>query len=124
MSTINCRRIYARIHFLDGQFQAVEFDACAVISEVIEQIQIKIDLRQNAPGYALYQMLGPNNEQALQPEEKVGDAIAFWEKWHEEQAKTTMNKKAHDKTHFFVFKVIFNFHLTYNFLFNIYFLFI
>lgn len=102
MSTINCRRIYARIHFLDGQFQAVEFDACATISEVIEQIQIKIDLRQNAPGYALYQILGINNEQALQPEEKVGDAIAFWEKWHEEQGKMLSKKSQH----FFVFKVI------------------
>ncbi|CAG2164873.1 unnamed protein product, partial [Oppiella nova] len=106
MSTINCRRIYARIHFLDGQFQAVEFDACAVISEVIEQIQLKIDLRQNAPGYALYQILGLNNEQALQPEEKVGDAIAYWEKWHEEQAKTgTLSKKPHERQHFFIFKV-------------------
>lgn len=45
LSTINCRRVYARIHFLDGQFQAVEFDPCATIGEVIEQIQIKIDLR-------------------------------------------------------------------------------
>lgn len=108
MSTINCRRIYARIHFLDGQFQAVEFDACAVISEVIEQIQLKIDLRQNAPGYALYQMLGPNNEQALQPEEKVGDAIAYWEKWHEEHMKSaTLNKKPNERNHFFVFKVSF-----------------
>ncbi|CAG2104359.1 unnamed protein product [Medioppia subpectinata] len=105
LSTINCRRIYARIHFLDGQFQAVEFDACAVISEVIEQIQLKIDLRPNAPGFALYQLLGVNNEQALQPEEKVGDAIAYWEKWHEEQAKTgTITKKPHERTHFFVFK--------------------
>ena len=106
LSTINCRRIYARIHFLDGQFQAVEFDACAVISEVIEQIQLKIDLRQNAPGYALYQMLGPTNEQALQPEEKVGDAIAYWEKWHEEHLKTgTLSKKTHERNHFFIFKV-------------------
>ncbi|XP_054169139.1 myosin-I heavy chain-like [Oppia nitens] len=104
LSTINCRRIYARIHFLDGQFQAVEFDACAVISEVIEQIQLKIDLRQNASGYALYQMLGLN-EQALQPEEKVGDAVAYWEKWNEEQTKTgTIGKIPPERTHFFIFK--------------------
>lgn len=101
LSTINCRRIYARIHFLDGQFQAVEFDACATISEVIEQIQIKIGLRQNAPGYSLYQLLGGNTEQALQPEEKVGDAVAFWEKWHEDNGKM-ISKKAQ---HFFIFKV-------------------
>ncbi|RWS10167.1 unconventional myosin-X-like protein [Dinothrombium tinctorium] len=100
MSTINCRRIYARIHFLDGQFQAVEFDACATISEVIEQIQLKIGLRPNCPGYALYQNLGNTAEQALQPEEKVGDALAFWEKWHEEQGKLLSRKTQH----FFVFK--------------------
>ncbi|XP_053210352.1 myosin-I heavy chain-like isoform X2 [Panonychus citri] len=100
LSTIECRRIYARIHFLDGQFQAVEFDACATISEVIEQIQIKIGLRPNCPGYALYQSLGGTSEQALQPEEKVGDAIAFWERWHEDQGKLIPRKTQH----FFVFK--------------------
>lgn len=84
MSTIQCRRVYARIHFLDGQFQAVEFDSCATIAEVIEQIMIKIGLRPRCPGYALYQMLGTHSEQALQPEEKVGDALAYWEKWHDE----------------------------------------
>ncbi|XP_015788511.1 myosin-VIIa-like isoform X2 [Tetranychus urticae] len=100
ISTIACRRIYARIHFLDGQFQAVEFDACATISEVIEQIQIKIGLRSRCPGYALYQSLGGTSEQALQPEEKVGDALAFWERWHEEQSKMVTRKAQH----FFVFK--------------------
>ncbi|RWS31049.1 unconventional myosin-X-like protein [Leptotrombidium deliense] len=100
MSTINCRRIYARIHFLDGQFQAVEFDSCATISEVIEQIQLKIGLRPSCPGYALYQNLGNTIEQALQPEEKVGDALAFWEKWHEEQGKLLSRKSQH----YFVFK--------------------
>lgn len=101
ISTIAGRRIYARIHFLDGQFQAVEFDACATISEVIEQIQIKIGLRARCPGYALYQQLGSTCEQALQLEEKVGDALSYWEKWHEEQSKGLMPRKAQ---HFFVFK--------------------
>jgi len=101
VSTINCRRIYARIHFLDGQFQAVEFDACATTAEVIEQIQLKIGLRANCPGYALYQNLGNKIEQALQPEEKVGDALAFWERWHEEQGKMISRNKVQ---HYFIFK--------------------
>ena len=94
-STIYCRRVYARIHFLDGQFQAVEFDSCATISEVIEQIQLKIGLRPGCPGYALYQTLGTSNgiEQALLPTEKVGDAITYWEKWHEQNSKNSMAQR-------------------------------
>lgn len=93
-STIYCRRVYARIHFLDGQFQAVEFDSCATISEVIEQIQIKIGLRPGCPGYALYQTLGTSGiEQALIPTEKVGDAITYWEKWHEQNSKSSMAQR-------------------------------
>ena len=97
-STINRRRCYARIHFLDGQFQAVEFDACATICEVMEQIQLKIGLRQNAPGYAMYQVLGQDlMEQSIAGEEKVGDALGSWEKWHQESG--SMNKQ-----HYFIFK--------------------
>ncbi|KAK4336843.1 hypothetical protein RND71_044166 [Anisodus tanguticus] len=36
-ATLNRKRVYARIHFLDGQYQAVEFDACATVGEVVEQ---------------------------------------------------------------------------------------
>lgn len=117
-ATIQCRRVYARVHFLDGHFQAVEFDACAVIAEVLEQIQLKIELRLHAPGYALYQVLGTSGgEQALQPEDKVGDAIAFWERWHDEHCSrlyaTTGNGSngiAHNEpVHYFVFKVGFPF---------------
>ncbi|KAI1280289.1 Myosin-I heavy chain [Halotydeus destructor] len=99
MSTIACKRIYARIHFLDGQFQAVEFDSCATIAEVLEQIQLKIGLRPRCPGYSLYQQLGTTIEQALPPGEKVGDALAFWEKWHDDNAKNIRRNQ-----HFFIFK--------------------
>lgn len=103
ISTINRRRIYARIHFLDGQFQAVEFDACATISEVMEQIQLKIGLRPNAQGYALHQLLGDGlSEQALQPDEKVGDALAQWEKWHLDHHPALPGRKL--PQHFFIFK--------------------
>ncbi|XP_074603106.1 unconventional myosin 81F isoform X3 [Brevipalpus obovatus] len=109
--TIKRHRIYARIHFLDGQSQAVEFDSCATIQEVIEQIQLKIGLRPNCPGYALYQNLGSSSEQALQPSEKVGDAIAYWERWHDEQIKMNLNSGSNStdasslrKTHYFIFK--------------------
>lgn len=112
-ATIQCRRVYARVHFLDGHCQAVEFDACAVIAEVLEQIQLKIELRPGAPGYALYQGLGPNGgEQALQPEDKVGDAIAFWERWHDQHnnrfygtAQSNGQGATNEPTHYFIFKV-------------------
>lgn len=88
LSTINCRRVYARVYFLDGQFQAVEFDPCATIAEVVDQIKQKIGLRVNCGGYALFQPLDDDCEQVLHPEEKVGDAIASWEAWHKQkQAK-------------------------------------
>jgi len=103
ISTTNRRRIYARIHFLDGQFQAVEFDACATIFEVMEQIQLKIGLRNNAPGYALYQVLGQVCEQSIQPEEKVGDALSVWEKWHQENAKF-LKQQGPPPQHYFIFK--------------------
>jgi hypothetical protein len=103
ISTINRRRIYARIHFLDGQFQAVEFDACATVAEVMEQIQLKIGLRANAPGYALYQLLGDNiSEQSVQPQEKVGDALSLWEKWHEDHMRNQTPLQL--PQHYFIFK--------------------
>jgi myosin heavy subunit len=89
LSTINCRRVYARVYFLDGQFQAVEFDPCATIAEVVDQIKQKIGLKQDCNGYALVQPLDDDCEQVLQPEDKVGDAMADWENWH--KAKQTKN---------------------------------
>lgn len=85
ISTISCRRVYARVYFLDGQFQAVEFDPCATIAEVVDQIKQKIGLKPESMGYALFQPLDDDCEQVLQPEEKVGDAIASWEIWHKQK---------------------------------------
>jgi len=85
LSTINCRRIYARVYFLDGQFQAVEFDPCATIAEVVDQIKQKIGLKPETVGYALFQPLDEECEQVLRPEEKVGDAISAWENWQKEK---------------------------------------
>lgn len=82
LSTINCRRVYSKVYFLDGQFQAVEFDPCATIAEVVDQIKQKIGLKPDSIGYALFQPLDDDCEQVLQPEEKVGDAISEWESWH------------------------------------------
>lgn len=85
LCTVNCRRVYARVYFLDGQFEAVEFDPCATIIEVVEQIKQKIGLRPECGGYALFQPLDDDCEQVLQPEEKVGDAIASWEAWQRQK---------------------------------------
>lgn len=130
LSTINCRRVYARVYFLDGQFQAVEFDPCATIAEVVDQIKQKIGLRTECGGYALFQPLDDDCEQVLQPEEKVGDAIASWEIWQKQkQTKVdqqstvqpivgqnsvlklpnkshlaTLNSTARKRTHRFIFK--------------------
>lgn len=85
LSTINCRRVFSKVFFLDGQFQAVEFDPCATISEVVEQIKQKIGLKADNIGYALFQPLDDDCEQVLQGDEKVGDAIALWEMWHKQR---------------------------------------
>lgn len=84
-STINCRRVYARVYFLDGQFQAVEFDPCATIAEVVEQIKQKIGLRPDCEGYTLFQPLDDDCEQVVHADEKVGDAIASWEFYQKER---------------------------------------
>lgn len=85
LSTINCRRVYSKVYFLDGQFQAVEFDPCATISEVVDQIKQKIGLKQDTVGYTLFQPLDDDCEQVLPPDEKVGDAISEWESWHRQK---------------------------------------
>lgn len=93
LSTINCRRVYARVYFLDGQFQAVEFDPCATIAEVVDQIKQKIGLRASCGGYALFQPLDDDCEQVLHSEEKVGDAIASWEAWHKQKQTKTEHQQ-------------------------------
>lgn len=90
--TISRRPIHARVHFLDGQFHAVEFDPCAIMFEVLEMIKIKIDLRPGAEGYALYEVIG-GTERALLPDEKVADALAKWERWLQGQNKSSSSRK-------------------------------
>lgn len=65
--------------------------ACATVGEVIEQVMIKIGLRAKCPGYALYQCLGDQYEQVLTDNEKVGDSLAYWERWHQEQLQLAAN---------------------------------
>ena len=50
MCTINRRPIYARFHFMDGQFHAIEFDPSATAEEVLKLVRAKIGLRENAEG--------------------------------------------------------------------------
>ena len=45
LCTINRRPIYARFHFMDGQFHAIEFDPSATAGEVLKLVRAKIGLR-------------------------------------------------------------------------------
>lgn len=58
MCTINRRPIYARFHFMDGQYHAVEFHPSATAKDVMELVKKKIGLRESAMGkivsYNLY----------------------------------------------------------------------
>ena len=70
LCTINRRPIYARLHFMDGQFHAIEFDPSATADEVARLVKAKIGLREGAMGYAIYEVLG-TQERSLMPDEKV-----------------------------------------------------
>ena len=50
LCTINRRPIYARFHFMDGQFHAIEFDPSATAEEVLKLVKAKIGLREHAQG--------------------------------------------------------------------------
>ena len=80
MCTINRRPIYARFHFMDGQFHAVEFDPSATAQEVLKLVKAKIGLRDTAEGYAIYEVLG-QQERSLLNDEKVADVMSKWEKY-------------------------------------------
>lgn len=48
--TINRRPIYARFHFMDGQYHSVEFHPSSTSREVMEIVKKKIGLQENAQG--------------------------------------------------------------------------
>ncbi|CAL4121000.1 unnamed protein product, partial [Meganyctiphanes norvegica] len=98
LCTINRRPIYARFHFMDGQFHSLEFDASATAKDVVELIRHKIGLRELAKGYAVYEMLG-TTERCILAEEVLADVMSRWERYrHSAQAATQHNH------HIFLFK--------------------
>lgn len=78
--TINRRPIYARFHFMDGQYHSVEFHPSSTAREVMEIIKNKIGLNEAAQGYAVYEVLGASERTLLQ-EEKIADVMSKWEKY-------------------------------------------
>ncbi|XP_011312427.1 myosin-VIIa isoform X2 [Fopius arisanus] len=101
MCTINRRPIYARFHFMDGQYHAVEFHPSATARDVMEIIKAKIGLGESAMGYAIYEVLG-STDRALMPEEKIADVMSKWERYRSsQQSAQPQRKHGH---HLFLFK--------------------
>ncbi|XP_073998839.1 unconventional myosin 81F [Rhodnius prolixus] len=110
MCTINRRPIYARFHFMDGQYHAVEFHPSATARDVVDIIKEKIGLRKSAMGYAIYEVLG-SSERSLVADEKVADVMSKWERYRNSQAQSNAQannqnppkctRKSH---HLFLFK--------------------
>nr|XP_023027264.1 unconventional myosin-VIIb [Leptinotarsa decemlineata] len=108
LCTINRRPVYARFHFMDGQYHSVEFHPSATARDVLEVVKNKIGLYQDAKGYAIYEVLG-NSERSLAAEEKLADVMAKWERYRAASAVTTANnagttKRTRPQHHFFLFK--------------------
>ncbi|XP_044265761.1 myosin-I heavy chain [Tribolium madens] len=108
LCTINRRPVYARFHFMDGQYHSVEFHPSATAKDVLEIVRDKIGLGSDAKGYAIYEVLG-NSERSLSAEEKVADVMAKWERYRAATAVNTANstgtaKRARPQHHFFLFK--------------------
>ncbi|RXG53095.1 Myosin-I heavy chain [Armadillidium vulgare] len=101
LCTINRRPIYARFHFMDGQFHSLEFDASATASEVLELIKQKIGLKEGAKGYAIYEMLGAT-ERCVNKEEVLADVMSRWERYR--QATAAPSTGAPHSHHIFLFK--------------------
>ncbi|KAL1512529.1 hypothetical protein ABEB36_002110 [Hypothenemus hampei] len=108
LCTINRRPVYARFHFMDGQYHSVEFNPSATAKDVLEVVRDKIGLSADARGYAIYEVLG-NSERSLSAEEKVADVMAKWERYRTATTATQANntgaaKKVRPQHHFFLFK--------------------
>ncbi|XP_055373723.1 myosin-I heavy chain isoform X2 [Condylostylus longicornis] len=91
--TINRRPIYARFHFMDGQYHSVEFHPSSTAREVMELVKKKIGLQENAQGYAIYEVLG-TSERSLMPDEKVADVMSKWEKYRNAAAQAQQNQQS------------------------------
>lgn len=109
--TINRRPIYARFHFMDGKYHAVEFHPSATARDVMTIIKQKVGLGENAMGitsyiiynekkknirnkltihliclgYAIYEVLN-NTDRALLPDEKIAEVMSKWEKFRNSNA--------------------------------------
>ncbi|XP_060516918.1 myosin-I heavy chain-like [Cylas formicarius] len=109
LCTINRRPVYARFHFMDGQYHSVEFHPSATARDVLETVRDKIGLTPDARGYAIYEVLG-NSERSLAAEEKVADVMAKWERYRTASAaanatnNTGTAKRTRPQHHFFLFK--------------------
>ncbi|XP_034937659.1 myosin-I heavy chain isoform X2 [Chelonus insularis] len=103
MCTINRRPIYARFHFMDGQYHAVEFHPSATARDVMEIIKAKIGLEESAMGYAIYEVLGAT-ERSLVPEEKIADVMSKWEKYRTANASQQGQVPRKHGHHLFLFK--------------------
>lgn len=80
MCTINRRPIYARFHFMDGQYHSVEFHPSSTAREVMEIIRSKIGLHEKAQGYAIHEVLGAS-ERSLVADESIADVMSKWERY-------------------------------------------
>ncbi|XP_065337421.1 myosin-VIIa isoform X3 [Cloeon dipterum] len=106
MCTINRRPIYARFHFMDGQYHAVEFHPSATAGAVLDVVKAKIGLPDTAKGYAIYEVLG-SCERSLAADEKLSDVMSKWERYRTATASNGPNAQApppRRQTHFFLFK--------------------
>ncbi|KAL4135651.1 hypothetical protein QTP88_007249 [Uroleucon formosanum] len=104
LCTINRRLIYARFHFMDGQYHAIEFHPSSTAKDVVEIVKNKIGLRKTAMGYAIYEVLG-NSERSLVAEEKLADVMSKWERYRNANTGTANTSKPIRKhSHIFLFK--------------------
>lgn len=90
--TINRRPIYARFHFMDGQYHSVEFHPSSTAREVMEIIRTKISLTTPAQGYAIYEVLGAS-ERSLLADEKLADVMSKWEKYRNAAAQAVQQNQ-------------------------------